>query len=67
MKMFQYIAVDTKGWQAEIWACENCRKQNWIEILTGRWRLIDKSENAEFDCDKCYERQAELDMPDVYS
>ena len=63
--MFQYIIVDSKGWQTEIWACENCRKNNWIEILTGKWRLIDKSETAEFDCDKCYERQKEPEVLDV--
>jgi len=67
MKMFQYITVDSKGWQTEIWACENCRKKNWVEILTGKWRLIDKTENAEFDCDKCSERQKELEMLDVAS
>lgn len=65
MKMFQYITVDSKGWQKEIWACEICRKKNCIEILTGKWRLIDRCENAEFDCDKCYERQEKLEMLDV--
>ena len=53
MKMFQYITIDSKGRREEIWACEKCRKKNSIQILTGKWRLIDKCENTEFDCDTC--------------
>ena len=62
MKMFQYITIDSKGWQKEIWACENCRKQNSVQILTGKWRLIDKCENAEFDCDNCRAMQAVVEQ-----
>jgi hypothetical protein len=53
VKRFQYLIVDSSGLQQEIWVCEQCRKQNCENILTGRWRLVDKSETADFDCRRC--------------
>ena len=52
--MFQYIITNSKGQSKEIWACENCRKKNSIQILRSNWRLIDKCENAVFECDNCH-------------
>jgi hypothetical protein len=62
MKMFQYITIDSKGQLEEIWACENCRKKNSIQILKGKWRLIDKCENANFECDNCHAMQTEAEQ-----
>ncbi len=63
MKMFQYITIDSKGFIEEIWACENCRKKNSIQILKGKWRLIDKCEKADFQCDSCRTMQAGTEQP----
>ncbi len=62
MKMFQYITIDSKGRLEEIWACENCRKKNSIQILKGKWRLIDKCENVNFECDNCHAMQTEAEQ-----
>ena len=59
MIMFQYITINSKGQSEEIWVCENCRKKNSIQILRTNWRLIDKCENANFECGICHARQTE--------
>ena len=60
--MFQYITFDSKGLLEEIWACENCRKMNTYQILIGEWRLIDKRENVNFECDNCRAKQREAEQ-----
>ncbi len=62
MKMFQYITIDSKGRQEEIWVCEDCRKKNSIQILKGKWRLIDKCENVNIECDNCRAMQPEVEQ-----
>lgn len=62
MVMFQYITTNSKGQSEEIWACENCRKKNSIQILRTNWRLIDKCENANFECDNCHAIQTETEQ-----
>ena len=45
----------TKGEDAdsEFWACDDCRKRNNHLILTGEWRLTDKSSDDNIVCEKC--------------
>jgi hypothetical protein len=62
MKMFQYITYDNKGLLEEIWACENCRMKNSIQILKGKWRLIDKRENVNYECDNCRAMRREAEQ-----
>ncbi len=61
MRMFQYIILESKGMSEEIWACEICRKKNRDQILTGNWRLIDKCDSTVIKCDKCNEKQTEIE------
>ena len=61
MKMYKYISTNSNGQSEEIWACENCRKKNYIKILKGEWRLIDKCENANFECNNCHTSQTEVE------
>lgn len=37
----------------EIWVCEACKKANTQLILTGKWKLIDRRNNAKIPCGVC--------------
>jgi len=37
----------------EIWVCEVCKKGNIESILTGNWKLIDRSADPDILCTVC--------------
>lgn len=37
----------------EIWVCDACRKVKNELILTGKWRLIDRSDDSGIPCAIC--------------
>ena len=37
----------------EIWVCEACKKGNSQLILTGKWKLIDRSSDSGIPCVIC--------------
>lgn len=43
----------------EIWVCEACKKGNNQLILTGKWKLIDRSGDSGILCSLCEENRAE--------
>jgi hypothetical protein len=49
MKKFKYKISDDGG-QNEIWVCGACKKANNHDILTGKWKLIDRSASNGVAC-----------------
>ena len=37
----------------EIWVCEVCKKREIESILTGEWKLIDRSADPDIPCAVC--------------
>ncbi|MDD3816059.1 MAG: hypothetical protein PHZ02_15600 [Desulfocapsaceae bacterium] len=44
----------------EIWVCEACKKEKIESILTGKWKLIDRSTEPDILCAVCEEVRDKL-------
>lgn len=51
MNKFKYQISDKTD--QEIWVCEACKKRNNQLILTGKWKLIDRSDDSVNLCSLC--------------
>ena len=49
----QSISSTTNKVNQEIWVCEICKKGNIKSILTGHWKLIDRSADPDIICAVC--------------
>jgi len=54
---FKYQISDKKN--QEIWVCEICKKGKTQLILTGKWKLIDRSGDSGILCSLCEENRAD--------
>ncbi|MFC1524228.1 hypothetical protein ACFL6N_05490 [Thermodesulfobacteriota bacterium] len=50
---FRYLAEDEEGMPLELWACNECRRNNNNLILLRKWRLIEQSNDEKILCDTC--------------
>ena len=46
MKKFKYIISNPDGSSQETWVCSKCKKKNNGLILQGKWKLIDRCDDA---------------------
>ncbi len=51
MNKYKYITTNKSN--QEIWVCETCKKGEIEPILTGNWKLIDRSVDPEIRCAVC--------------
>ena len=56
MNKFKYQISDKSD--QEIWVCEVCKKGNSQLILTGKWKLVDRSGDNGIFCALCEENAA---------
>jgi hypothetical protein len=52
VKKFNYIILGKKNLE-EIWVCAACKKMHTDEIIMGKWKLIEMSDNAGIPCCVC--------------
>jgi hypothetical protein len=45
----------------EIWVCEACKKGKNDLILTGKWKLIDRSDDSGISCSLCEENRTDTE------
>ncbi|MDD3813136.1 MAG: hypothetical protein PHZ02_00710 [Desulfocapsaceae bacterium] len=53
--MNKYKYRTTNKANKEIWVCEACKKGEITSILTGQWKLIDRSTDPDILCAVCEE------------
>jgi len=51
--MNKYKYKTTNKANQEIWVCEACKKGKIDSILTGNWKLIDRSADPKIQCAVC--------------
>jgi ribosomal protein L37AE/L43A len=51
--MNKYKYKTTNKANQEIWVCETCKKGEMESILTGNWKLIDRSADPDIRCAVC--------------
>jgi len=57
MNKFKYQISDKKN--QEIWVCEVCKKGKTQLILSGKWKLIDRSSDDNIKCFLCEENNTD--------